>query len=189
MDSDTGGGKSKLDFSDIMSMLDDGEQKKPEPKTIKKVEAPRDNAFTQKLLADIERKNAENLKLSSDNMSLKYALGEKEVEIKKLRAQVDGFGGQVESLKAQIISLNQQIEDMNRYVNDARAKLGEMDADQAKLTARIVKDEAEEEPPEEENVASIFKRIASHDEPSDGTAADGADRLQKKQKTAKLYDL
>jgi hypothetical protein len=61
MDSDTGGGKSKLDFSDIMSMLDEGEQTKPGPKAIKKAEAPKDNAFTQKLLADIERKNAENL--------------------------------------------------------------------------------------------------------------------------------
>ena len=163
-------------------MLDEGEQKKPEPKAIKKAEAPKDNAFTQKLLADIERKNAEILKLSSDNMSLKYALGEKDVEIKKLRAQVDGLGGQVESLKGQITGLNQQIEDMNKYVNDARAMLGEMEADRAKLTARVAN--AEEAPPKEEDVASIFKRISSHDEPSDG-----ADRLQKKQKTAKLYDL
>jgi chromosome segregation ATPase len=184
MDSDTGGGKSKLDFSDIMSMLDEGEQKKPEPKATKKPETPKDNAFTQKLLADIERKNAENLKLSSENMSLKYALSERDMEIKKLRAQADGLGGQVESLKAQIIGLNQQVEDLSKYANDARAKLGEMDADRAKLTARIVK--AEEAPPEEEDLASIFKRISSNDEPSDGTAAD---KLQKKQKTAKLYDL
>jgi chromosome segregation ATPase len=161
MDSDTGGGKSKLDLSDIMSMLDDGEQKKPEPKVTKKAETPKDNAFTQRLLADIEQKNAENLKLSSENMSLKYALSEKDAEIKKLRAQADGLGGQVESLKAQVISLNQQIEDMNKYVSDARAKLGEMDADRAKLTARVA--DAEEAPPEED-VASIFKRISSNEE-------------------------
>jgi chromosome segregation ATPase len=122
-------------------------------------------------------------------MSLKYALGERDVEIKKLRAQAEGLGGQVESLKGQIISLNQRIEDMNKYVNDARIKLGEMEADRAKLTARIIKSETEEAPPVEEDVASIFKRIASHDEPSDGQAADGAEKLQKKQKTAKLYDL
>jgi predicted RNase H-like nuclease (RuvC/YqgF family) len=186
MDSDTGGGKSKLDFSDIMSMLDEGEQKKPEPKATKKAETPKDNAFTQKLLADIERKNAENLKLGADNMSLKYALSEKDIEMKKLRAQADGLSGQVESLKAQIIGLNRQVEDMNKYVSDARAKLGEMDEDRAKLAAKIAKNESEEAPPEEGDVASIFKRISSNEEPSDGTAAD---RLQKKQKTAKLYDL
>ncbi len=189
MDSDTGGGKPKLDLSDIMSMLDEGEAKKPEPKAIKKPEAPKDNAFTQKLLADIERKNAENLKLSSENMSLKYALSEKDMEIKKLRAQADGLLGQVEGLKGQVIGLNQKVEDMGKYVNDARAKLGEMDADRAKLTARIVKEE--EAPPAEEDVASIFKRIAlEKDEPSDGQqAADGAEKLQKKHGTAKLYDL
>ncbi|HTX44091.1 MAG TPA: hypothetical protein VMC61_05125 [Methanocella sp.] len=186
MDSDTGGGRSKLDLSDIMSMLEEGEEKTPEPKITKKAEAPRDNAFTQKLLADIERKNAEILKLSSDNMSLKYALGEKDVEIKRLRAQVDSLGGQVESLKAQVIGLNQQAENMNKYVNDARLKLGEMDEDRAKLTARIKEEEA---PPVEEDLASIFKRISSQDEPSSGQGSDGAEKLQKKQKTAKLYDL
>ncbi len=185
MDSDTGGGKSKLDLSDIISMLGEGEQKKPEPKVAKKAEAPGDNAFAQKLMADIERKNAEILKLSSDNMSLKYALGEKEVEVKKLKAQVDGLGGQVESLKGQVIRLNQQVEDMNKYVNDARIKLGEMEADRAKLTAHAAKKEAEEEaPPGDDDLASIFKRISTGDEPSDGAGA-----VEKKLKTAKLYDL
>ncbi len=193
MDSDTGGGKQRPDFSDIMSMLDEGGQKKPETRAAKKAESPRDNPFTQKLLADIERKNAENLKLAAENMSLKYALSEKEVEIKKLRAKADSLSGQVEGLKAQVISLNQRIEDMGKYVSDARTKLGEMEADRAKLTARIVKEEEEAAPPEED-VASIFKRISSNEEPSngqatDGQAADGADKLQKKQKTAKLYDL
>jgi len=191
MDSDKSGGRSKLDFSDIMSMLEEGEQKRPEPKLTKKAEVPKEpgeNAFAQKLLADIERKNAEILKLSSDNMSLKYALSEKDMEIKKLRSQADSLNGQVEGLKAQLASLNQEVEDLNKYVNDARLKLGEMEADRAKLTSRIVKSETEEEPPDGEDVASIFKRISSHDELA-GEAVDGADRLQKKQKTAKLYDL
>ncbi len=181
MDSDTGG-RSKVDFSDILSMLDDGEQKKAEPKAAKKTGSPGDSAFSQKLLADIERKNAEILKLSADNMSLKYALGEKDVEIKKLRAQVDGLTGQVEGLKGQVISLNQQIEDMSKFVNDARTKLGEMDSDRAKLTARIEKKEAGEAPPREEDVSTIFKRIASSDVPPNGD-------IQKRLKTAKLYDL
>jgi predicted RNase H-like nuclease (RuvC/YqgF family) len=189
MDSDAGGGKPKLDLSDIMSMLDEGEQKKPEPKATKKAEAPRDNAFTQKLLADIERKNAENLKLSSENMSLKYSLSEKDMEIKKLRAQAEGLRGQVEGLKSQVMGLNQKVEDMSKYVNDARVKLGEMEADRSKLTARIAPRQ-ETAPPEDEDVASIFKRIALEgEEPTDGQSGEGAEKLQKKLKTAKLYDL
>jgi predicted RNase H-like nuclease (RuvC/YqgF family) len=191
MDSDTGGGKPKLDLSDIMSMLDEGEQKMPEPKATKKAEAPRDNVFTKKLLADIERKNAENLKLSSENMSLKYSLSEKDMEIKKLRAQAEGLRGQVEGLKSQVMGLNQKVEDMSKYVNDARVKLGEMEADRSKLTTRIASRQ-ETAPPEDEDedVASIFKRIALEgEEPTGGQSGEGAEKLQKKLKTAKLYDL
>ena len=188
MDSDTGG-KSKHDFSDIMSML--GDEKKPAPAAAKKHETPkpRDDSFVKKLLADIEQKNAEILKLNSDNMALKYSMSEKEMEIKRLQGQSDTLREQSESLKAQVMALNRQIEDLNRFVNDARLKLGEMDADRAKLTARIAKEE--EAPPEEEDVESIFKRIAlKRDEPEEGAADNGADKnSRKKTGTAKLYDL
>jgi chromosome segregation ATPase len=193
MDSDIGGGKSRLDFSDIMSILDEDDQKKPEPKAVKKAELPRDNAFVTKLLSDIEHKNAEILKLSSENMSLKYSLSEKDMEIKKLRSQAESLNGQAESLKAQVIGLSRQIEDLNKYVSDARIKLGEMDADRAKLTSRIVShNEVEKAPPEEDDIASIFKRIAlKGEEPAGDNAGDGADKPEplKKIKTAKLYDL
>lgn len=186
MDSDTGG-KPKHDFSDIMSIL--GDEKKPEPAP-KKHESPkpRDDTFIKKLLSDIEQKNAEILKLNSDNMALKYSMSDKEMEIKRLQGQSDSLRERAESLKAQVVSLNQQIEDLNRFVNDARVKLGEMDSDRAKLTARIVKEE--EAPPEEEDVASIFKRIALDGKPEE-TSGDGADKPkpQKKIGTAKLYDL
>jgi predicted nucleic acid-binding Zn-ribbon protein len=182
MDSDTG--KGKYDLSDIMSMLDEGE-KKPAIAAPKKAEArPRDDAFVKKLLMDIELKNGEILKLSSDNMTMKYALSEKDMEIQKLRAQFEARNGQVESLKAQVMSLNQQIDDLNKFASDARKKLGEMDADRAKLTARIIKEE--EAPPEEEDVASIFKRIALKGEEPSGN---GTEVPSKKQGTAKLYDL
>ncbi len=186
MDSDTGGGRSKHDLSDIMSMLDEGGAGKPEPTATKKAAPSGDNAFARRLLADIERKNAENLKLSSENMSLKYALGEKDLEIKKLRARADGLDGQVKALEEQAIRLNRQIEDMKKYVNDAKAKLGEMEADRAKLGARFKEEEA---PPAEDDVASIFKRISSHDKPPGERAGDGAENVQKRLKTAKLYDL
>ncbi len=65
-----------------------------------------------------------------------------------------------------------------------------MDADRAKFTARIAKEE--EAPPAEEDVASIFKRIAlKGDEAPDETAGDGGDKPkpQKRAGTAKLYDL
>jgi TolA-binding protein len=163
-------------------MLEDGGQKEPE--AARKAESPMESDFTKKLLADIEKKNAEILKLSTDNMSLKYAIGEKDVEIKKLRAQAEGLNGQVESLKGQVISLNQQLEDMGKFVNEAKLRLGEMDADRAKLAARSEKKEAEEAPPREEDVASIFKRIATNGEPSNGEGD-----IQKRLKTAKLYDL
>jgi chromosome segregation ATPase len=187
MDSDTGG-KSKHDFSDIMSILG-GEQK---PSTPGKPELPkaRDDTFSRKLMADIEQKNAEILKLNSENISLKYSLSEKEMEIKKLRAQSDSLRDQAESLKAQVVGLNQQLEDMNRFITDARAKLGEMESDRAKLTARIVKEE--EAPPEEDDIASIFKRIAlKGEEPPQDSPDDGSDKPkpQKKAGTAKLYDL
>jgi TolA-binding protein len=199
MDSDTGG-KSKHDFSDIMSILGEentpvpGGEKKPVPVITIKPEPvnPRDNPFVKKLLLDIEHKNAEILKLNSDNMSLKYALSEKEMEIKRLQGQSASLGGQVESLKSQVRELNRQIEDMNKYVSDARAKLGEMDADRAKLTARIVKEEERAPPDDEDDIASIFKRIAlKGEEPSNGAPGDGEDkpRPPKKAGTAKLYDL
>lgn len=204
MDSDTGGGKSKIDFSDIMSILGEGEQgqqKKPEKEKeapAKKAEAPpvapKDDAFVQKLLADIEQKNAEILKLNSENMSLKYSLSEKDMEVGRLRSQADSIAGQVEGLKSTIVSLNQQNEDLNRYINDARARLGEMDADRVKLTARMISKESEQAPPEEEDVASIFKRIAlkaREPEPPADAPVEATEKPQQRKKlsTAKLYDL
>ncbi|AFC99142.1 hypothetical protein Mtc_0372 [Methanocella conradii HZ254] len=189
MDSDTGGGKSKLDLSDIMSMLDDTEKKpeqKPEPARKEKKTEKQDDGFVKKLLSDIEQKNAEILRLSSENTSLKYSLSEKEIEVKKLKAQLESSNGLVESLKAQVLSLSQQVEDLNKYVNEARVKLGEMEADRAKLAARMAKKE-EQAPPEEEDVASIFKRIAL--EAREPGASGEGEQAQKKQKTAKLYDL
>lgn len=189
MDSDTGG-KSKYDFSEIMSIL--GEEQKPST-PVRKTEPqkPRDEAFSKKLMADIEQKNAEILRLNSENISLRYSLSEKEMEIKKLRAQSDSLRDQAESLKAQVVSLNQQIGDMNKFVSDARLKLGEMESDRAKLTARIVKEE--EAPPEDDDdVASIFKRIALKGEEPPQEAPDGGEdkpKPQKKAGTAKLYDL
>ncbi len=191
MDSDTGSGKQKHDFSDIMSIL--GDEDKPAVSVPKKEPAkPRDDAFVKKLLSDIEQKNAEILKLNSDNMAMKYSLSEKDVEIKRLKAQSDSLRDQAESMKAQVVSLTQQMEDLNKFVNDARLKLGEMDADKAKLLSRITKKE-EEAPPVEEDVASIFKRIAlDKEEPAEVNPSDnGSDRPKppKKAGTAKLYDL
>ena len=196
MDSEDCGGKSRFDFSDIMSILDEGEQKKPDRVApAKRSDAPaaasRDNSFVKKLLSDIEQKNSEILKLSSDNTSLKYSISEKEMEIKKLRSRGDSLTGQVESLKGQVVGLNQQIEDLNKFVNDARVKLGEMEADRSKLTSRIARHESEEAPPQEEDVAAIFKRIAlKAQDPAADTAQKGEEPMSpKKPRTAKLYDL
>ena len=196
MDSDTGG-KSKHDFSDIMSILGDEEkQKKPgETAAARKHDhaRPRDDAFIKKLLSDIEQKNAEILKLNADNMALKYSMSEKETEVKRLQAQSDSLREQAESLRSQVVALNRQIEDMSKFVNDARSKLGEMDADKAKLMSRITKEE--EAPPEEEDVATIFKRIAldKDEAPKDEALPDGSaadkQKLKKNLSSAKLYDL
>ncbi len=187
MDSDTGGGKPRLDLSDIMSMLDDKEERPAQkPAKMEKMAERQDDGFVKKLLSDIDQKNAEILRLSSENASLRYSLSERELEVKKLKAQLESSSSLVESLKAQVVSLSQQVEDLNRYVAEARAKLGEMEADRAKLTERMAKKE-EQAPPEEEDVASIFKRIAlGADEPP---ASGGEGQTAKKTKSAKLYDL
>ena len=198
MNSDTGG-KSKHDFSDIMSILGEEEKhKKPvETAAAKKHEhaAKRDDAFAKKLMADIEQKNAEILKLNSDNMALKYSMSEKDMEIKRLQGQADSLREQTESLQAQVLALNQQMEDLNKFASDARLKLGEMDADKAKLMSRIgKKDEAEA--PVEEDVATIFKRIALNKDEAEAQkegepAVPDPDKqkLKKSLSTAKLYDL
>jgi len=189
MDSDNGGGKPKLDLSDIMSMLDDTERRpeqKPEPPKKEKKAERQDDGFVKKLLSDIDQKNSEILRLSSENTSLRYSLSEKEMEIKRLKAQLESSSGLVESLKAQVVSLSQQLEDLNKYVTEARVKLGEMEADRAKLTARMAKKD-EQAPPEEEDVASIFKRIAL--EAREPAASGGEGQPGQKTKSAKLYDL
>lgn len=184
MDPDAGG-RQKHDFSDIMSIL--GEEQKPE--AVERAPAkPRDEGFIRKLMADIEQKNAEILKLNADNMALKYSVSEKELEIKRLQGQADSLRDQSEGLKAQVVALGRQVEDLSRFAEDARARLGEMDADRAKLNARLSKDEAA--PPEDEDVESIFRRIALDKKPEDGAQDGGADgKPQKKTGTAKLYDL
>src|SRR5271157_2128623 len=172
MDTDEIGGEKQLELSDIMSILDQGRSK---PATAKKSETPksqasqekptspsRDNTFAAKLLSDIEQKNAEILKLNSENMSLKYELKEKELEIKKLSMDLD----------------------------EAKAKLGEMDADRAKLKLKAAPENVEEEAPPEEDVASIFKRLTKSERIEENDADNvNPDKPQAPRKTAKLYDL
>jgi septal ring factor EnvC (AmiA/AmiB activator) len=195
MDSGTSDGeKQGLELSDIMSMLDDGKQKKPKKaaeakKTNEQVPAPqessstavgRDNAFISKLLSDIEQKNAEILKLNSDNMTLKYEIKEKELEIKKLASDLE--------------EAKKSLDDAAKKLEEANAKLGEMDADRAKLKLNTKGpsdgEEAEEAQPEED-VASIFKRLTKGDErpPEDDPLNVNPDKPRPPRKTAKLYDL
>jgi chromosome segregation ATPase len=194
MDSGTGGEKQGLELSDIMSILDDGNQKKPkkeaEPKKTKEQAlAPqeasgtavgRDNAFISKLLSDIEQKNAEILKLNSDIMDLKYEVKEKELEAKKITSNLE--------------DAKKSLEEMAKKLEEANAKLGEMDADRSKLKLKAkgpVSDEVAEEAPPEEDVASIFKRLTGENErpPEDDPLNVNPDKPRSPRKTAKLYDL
>jgi|GEM_PF-3914090 len=186
MDTDEIGGEKQLELSDIMSILDQGRSK---PATAKKSETPksqasqekptspsRDNTFAAKLLSDIEQKNAEILKLNSENMSLKYELKEKELEIKKLSMDLE------EAKKGS--------QDMSKKLDEAKAKLGEMDADRAKLKLKAAPENVEEEAPPEEDVASIFKRLTKSERIEENDADNvNPDKPQAPRKTAKLYDL
>src|SRR5208337_673846 len=178
MDTDDIGGEKRLELSDIMSILDQGQSK---PAAAKKAETPkpqekpmapsRDNTFAAKLLSDIEQKNAEILKLNSENMSLKYELKEKELEIKKLSMDLE------EAKKGS--------DEMAKKLDEANAKLGEMDADRAKL--KIKSTAPEEEMPPEEDVASIFKRLTKSERLDENDADNvNPDKPQPPRKTAKL---
>lgn len=192
----TGAQKSLFDLSDIMSILEDDSKDKvlkvvdavAQTAVSEPVEAPRpepkpepavqqDNALISKLLSDIDIKNAELLKLNADIMNLKLEIKDKDVRIKELVQKVD---------------------ELNRLLEESKTaiKTPELAKPLAKVSEPVYNIKEKEEATDEEDVATIFKRLtrpASAPEPENEDAGE-KDPLKKPQqprkpKTAKLYDL
>ena len=231
-------------------------------------QAKADNALSAKLLADMEHKNAEILKLKSDFMALQYKLNDKEYQLKEkdmnvqnmstklsdtqnkfethkkhsndlhrkhdevqrqlenlqrehddvqrqnadLQRQLEGQQRQYSDLQKQLESQQRQHDDLQKQYDVIKAELDEINEDKAKVMARAQAHklkktdgfnatEEEQTAPEEDDVASIFKRL-TQDKPEEQQAntqdpekpqenVPGFDRPQppRKLKTAKLYDL
>ena len=237
----------------------------------KNAQAKADNSLSSKLLADMEQKNAEILKLKSDFMALQYKLNDKDYQLKEkdmnvqsmsaklsdtlnkfethkkhnndlhrkhddvqrqleslqrehddvqrqsadLQRQLEGQQRQNADLQKQLESQQRQQDELQKQYDIVKAELDEINEDKAKVMARAQAHKAKkgdgftateetQAMPEEDDVASIFKRL-TQDKPEEqpeqqANAQDpekpqenvpGFDRPQppRKLKTAKLYDL
>lgn len=208
--------KALFDLSDIMSILDDDS---PAPVTMRSADAvpkdagandqrdvtgtpavqqssQQDNAFVSKLLSDIDQKNEEILRLNKEMVSVQFEVRQKEVDLKEKDSK--------------IAELNSKIEDLSKQIESFREKVREAVVEQHRAPAisRAIKApetsyNIKEDAPEEESVASIFKKLQrKSEEPEDieNEAAEGSesnfhdpysDKPQppRKKRTAKLYDL
>ncbi|MCD1295454.1 hypothetical protein CUJ83_10630 [Methanocella sp. CWC-04] len=162
-------------------------QNKPVP-----VEKTQDNAFVSKLLydidqknAEIDQKNAEILRLNNEIMNLKFESKDKELKIKELSSKVEELTKVIEETKSTVKSI--ECAPVKPIVQKAHEPVYNI----------------KEDTPEDEDVATIFKRLQrGHkgvEEPvNEVYGDDGADshdpysdnpQPPRKKRTAKLYDL
>lgn len=179
-------------------------------------QAKADNALASKLLAEMEQKNAEILKLKSDMMSMQYQFKEKEHRLehqikekdykimemqRQLEREVEDREFRIKEKDRDIQGMSAKLEDLQKQYDAVKAELDVINEDKAKIVARAQSHkqkseavQAAEEPAivaEDDDVASIFKRLTQGKPPMDEDQQEGAANEQKpkKLKTAKLYDL
>lgn len=98
------------------------------PEAVKAVEsqntmAKANNALSSKLLADMEQKNAEILKLKSDFMSLQYKLNEKDYQLKEKDMNIQGMSAKLSDTQKKFETQQRQNNDLQRQHDDLQRQL------------------------------------------------------------------
>ena len=89
----------------------------------KNTQAKADNALSAKLLADMEQKNAEILKLKSDLMALQYKLNDKDYQLKEKDMNVHGMSTKLSDTLKKFETHQKQHNDLRRHHDDLQRQL------------------------------------------------------------------
>lgn len=155
--------KRSFQLTDVLSILDEGtagkdttpvvpvitaEEERP---TVAAAGYSQDSALVAKLLADIDQKNTEIMRLNAELMQLKFDIKEKDYRMSGLALSEAGKDAQILELKASLISLKNEVQKLKAEPATIPAQIKAVEtqvSDEPKVVEAVkVPEPASETPP------------------------------------------